>query len=127
MSLAGSHSAGVPDSGERMLRSGEGVTFSQTGAPQPSGLILTSLVLSFENASPNTYQLQLVLDPAQKLGARSVLPGGTLNMPPTERMVEAAFNVPVPAGPEIGLRVVRVLGAGALLGRVFASAEFSAQ
>lgn len=125
--LKGSHPAGVPNSGVRILEAGRGVNFAQTGALPPVPVELRSLSLTTQNTSANTYQLQLLGDPAQKLGPRFVIAGGILTLPPGQDSVRVnGLTIAIPPNLELGLQVVRTLGAGAIGGDLLAYAELGA-
>lgn len=121
--LIGTHSSGVPGgSGVRILRSGQGVFYSQTGAYLPRALTLVSLSYSSENSNANTYRVDLLGDPAQKFGPRFVI--ASLTIPPnTDALASGALSIPV-AQQEVGLQVIRVAGAGGLGGDLWTAAEF---
>lgn len=128
--LPGGAPNGVPGgSGLRFLRFNDGVFYNQTGVLPPGGSLLRSLSLATQNSSATaTFQLQVLLDPGQKLGPRSVLPGGVLTLNPGVRSVSAALPlIPIPAGVEVGLQILRILGTGGLSGDVAALAELEIQ
>lgn len=121
---------GVPSgSGLRFLRYNDGAIYNITGVLPPGAGLLRSMSLSTQNSSAAaTFQLQFLLDPAQKLGPRSVLPGGVLTLPPATRSASTQLPlIPVPANVEVGLQVVRILGTGGLGGDMAALAELEIQ
>jgi hypothetical protein len=124
--LVFSHSSGVPGgSGVRYLRWGQNVLSSQSGSSLPRPLDLTGLTLTVGTPSANVYTLEVLTDPAGKVGGPFVL--ATLPFPAASVTQNITFPLganPVPLGTEVGARVVRTFGAGGGLGVMLAMAEF---
>ena len=107
-----SHDAGVPAAGTRYLRYGQGLLSSAAGFRLAAAGRLRGITIQVNVGSPNAYAVEILRDPAGRLGvplviATLVLPAAALSA------VDRTFVVAVTTAHELGARVVRTAGAGA--------------
>lgn len=105
-----SHDGGVPAFGTRYLRFGQGVISSVAGFRMSAAGQLRAITVQVNTTSPSTYDVEVLRDPAGRLGAPAVLATLTLS-PGTLFTVSGALAVAVAAADELGVRMVRTAGA----------------
>lgn len=106
------HSNGVPNAGTRYLRIGQNLTTSVAGFHLTSNAklnVITVQVNTVDNA--RSYNIEILKDPAGRLGAPVVL--GTLSLPTgTLSGSTSITGTTLTPSDEIGARIVRASGAG---------------
>lgn len=106
--LGFSVAGGVPDGGTRYMDY-QNVATSFVGVVLPLATNLIAITVAVDVIDANTYDVEIVSDPT---GAPVVL--GTLTLDPGERTdYRRDLSVAIPAGTELGARLVRTVGAGA--------------
>jgi hypothetical protein len=124
-SMPFSHDAGVPPGGTRYLRYGQGVISSSTGFRLAAAATLRGIAVAVQLASAtNTYAVEILSDPAAKLGPVVILATLLLNIGTFGNQV-TGLAVAIPLGVEIGARIVRTAGAGSGLGEMAVSVQFT--
>jgi len=120
-----SHDAGVPAGGTRYLRYGQNVISSSTGFRLTAAGTLRGIAIAVQLPSAtNTYVIEVLKDPAAKLGVPVVLATLVLGIAAVGAQV-TSLAVPVPITTEVGVRIVRTSGAGNGLGQIGAALEFT--
>jgi hypothetical protein len=119
-----SHDAGIPPAGTRYLRYGQNVISSSTGVRLTAAGTLRGIAVAVQLSSANTHVVEVLSDPASKLGPPAVI--ATLVLTPGNFGNQVSgLIVPVPLGTEIGVRIVRTVGAGNALGQMAVGLDFS--
>jgi hypothetical protein len=120
------HSSGVPGAaGVRFLRFGDGVICSTVGFRLGAAAgTLKGLSIQVENASANAYDLQLLSDPAARVGVPTPIVGASLTLAAGQVFArDRSLSVAI-ADLELGAWVIRTAGAGAGLGQIAVVLEF---
>lgn len=119
------HGGGVPAGGTRFLRYGAQVITSLAGFRIPANGTLIGLTIQVETLSTNTYDLEILTDPASRSGPPTVI--ATLSLPASTLFaVDRTLSVAITAATdELGARVVRTSGTTAGLDNISVMAEFS--
>jgi len=123
-SMPFSHDAGVPAGGTRYLRYGQNVISSSTGFRLTAAGTLRGIAVAVQLVSGNAYVVEVLKDPAAKLGAPDVLATLVLGIGAVGAQV-TGLALAVPITTEVGVRIVRTVGAGNGLGQIAAVLEFT--
>lgn len=106
-----SHDGGVPSFGTRYLRYGEGNISSIAGFVLSAVGTFRGVTIQVNTTDTNAYDIEVISDPAGRLGAAVVL--GTVNLAAAALFaIDRTFAVAVASGVELGVRVVRSAGSG---------------
>ena len=118
------HDQGVPGGGTRFLRYGDNIITSVAGFRLPANGTLVGLTWQNDVSSGNDYALEILRDPAGRLGTPVVI--ATLNLSSGSLFsIDRTFSAAITAATdELGARIVRTSGAGAGLGFIAVLAEF---
>jgi hypothetical protein len=123
-SMPFSHDAGVPAGGTRYLRYGQNVISSSTGFRLTAAGTLRGIAVAVQLVSGNAYVIEVLKDPAAKLGVPVVLATLVLGIGAVGAQV-TGLALAVPITTEVGVRVVRTVGAGNGLGQIAVVLEFT--
>ena len=124
LDIALHHGAGVPTSGTRFLRFGEGVISSLSGFRLPAVGTLKGLTIQVQSTSANDYVVQLLSDPAARAAGPTVIAGAVLALPAGLLFArDRSLSIAI-ADLELGAWIIRTSGAGSGLDQISVVAEF---
>lgn len=120
------HNNGVPGAaGVRFLRFGHNVICSTTGFRLASAAgILRGITVQVQTASANTYEVQLLSDPAARAAGPTPIAGASLALAPGAVFARRRDLAIAIADLELGAWMLRTLGAGGGLGQMAITLEF---
>jgi hypothetical protein len=121
------HDLGVPSSGLRYLRFGDGLITSTSGFRLPDATArLKGIVIQLETTSVNDYQFDLLSDPAGRAAGPTVIAGTSIALPAgTLQVRNRGLDVAI-GDVELGAWITRTAGAagGSHLGQIAVVLEF---